>query len=169
MINYILNCTTISLIIIFGFTFLARRERKKLFSTSKIVLVAEYKSVHHLIAVISAVTMFVMPLILSGILKEQDPGADRVVMGVYYVIIQYFTLAIFNRKVFLSEGFIYVSGLFGRIREIPNESFKRARITNIKMATRGYRFSNEHVKFDLDEKMQNFYEVEVELRRRAIS
>jgi hypothetical protein len=167
MLAYVINCSIISLLVGAILVSLGNARRKKILAHSKLLFIAEYSATHRLIAVISGAVLFCMPLLLSNVLKEENPVSDRIVMAGYYLLILYFNLAIFNRKVMLTECTILASGMLGKIQVIPNEKFKRAHVARIKMSTRGYKFSNEYGRIVIDEKMAGFHAVEMELRQRA--
>lgn len=167
MFDFLLACT-LALTAIGGFfVFLGSRNLKKLVDGHKVDMTAQFSEFHKFMTVSACVIICGIPLMLINVLTEGNPVTDMIAMVGIYLLLLYFILNIFNRKVILTGSGIVIITAFGSGYAISNAEFIGARSGNKGMPIRASYFTTTRGRVTVDEQMMNFHLVVAELRRRA--
>ncbi|MEH6437185.1 hypothetical protein [Massilia sp. DD77] len=143
------------------------RNTRILTAGHEIDIQAGFGEFHKFMTIFCYLVVCGIPLALFNILKDGDPVTDMMAMTGIYLLLLYFILSIFNRKVILTARGAIEIDLFGNGRAIGNEDLAGARLQKKTLPIRAARFTTRHSHITVDEQMINYHQVVAELRNRA--
>lgn len=110
-----------------------------------------------------------IPLALVNVLTDGNPVVDVIAMGGLYLLLLYFVLNIFNRKIFVTSSGIAARTALGRMVWLSNHELANARMSKRVVLIRATCFSTPQHRVLIDEQMLNYHMVVAELQRRTLT